>query len=52
MPESYGPGEDKKDFFIFDLCRNAEYFNAGMPGNDGSLGKSLAESTFATRVQL
>ncbi len=48
----FGPGEDKKDFFIFDLCRNAEYFNAGMPGNEGSLGKSLAESTFATRVQL
>jgi len=51
-PDLFGPGEDKKDFFIFDLCRNAEYFNAGMPGNEGSVGKSLAESTFATRVQL
>ncbi|MFJ5976123.1 DEAD/DEAH box helicase family protein [Pseudarthrobacter oxydans] len=51
-PDLFGPGEDKKDFFIFDLCRNAEYFNAGMPGNEGSLGKSLAESTFATRVRL
>jgi type I restriction enzyme R subunit len=51
-PDLFGPGEDKKDFFIFDLCRNAEYFNAGMPGNEGSLGKSLAESTFATRVHL
>ncbi|MDR6686222.1 type I restriction enzyme R subunit [Arthrobacter sp. 1088] len=51
-PDLFGPGEDKKDFFIFDICRNAEYFNAGMPGNEGSLGKSLAESTFATRVQL
>jgi len=51
-PNLYGPGEDKEDFFIFDLCRNAEFFNAGMAGNEGSVGKSLAESTFATRVQL
>jgi type I restriction enzyme, R subunit len=51
-PGLYGPGEDKEDFFIFDLCRNAEFFNAGMAGNEGSVGKSLAESTFATRVQL
>lgn len=51
-PELYGPGEDKKDFFIFDLCRNAEFFNAGMPSNEGSVGKSLAETTFAARVQL
>jgi type I restriction enzyme R subunit len=51
-PDLFGPGEDKKDFFIFDLCRNAEYFNAGMPGNEGSLGKSLAESTFATRARI
>lgn len=51
-PNLYGPGADKEDFFIFDLCRNAEFFNAGMAGNEGSVGKSLAESTFATRVQL
>ena len=51
-PDLFGPGKDKSDFFIFDLCRNAEYFNAGMPGNEGSLGKSLAESTFATRAQI
>ncbi|WP_298254723.1 type I restriction-modification enzyme R subunit C-terminal domain-containing protein [uncultured Arthrobacter sp.] len=51
-PDLFGPGEDKEDFLIFDLCRNVEYFNAGMPGNEGSLGKSLAESTFATRVRL
>lgn len=51
-PELYGPGEDKKDFFIFDLCRNAEFFNAGMPSNEGSLGKSLAEITFMARTQL
>lgn len=51
-PDLYGPGQDKQDFFIFDLCRNAEYFNAGLPGNEGSVGKSLSEATFATRAKL
>ncbi|WP_237762459.1 type I restriction endonuclease subunit R [Arthrobacter sp. ERGS1:01] len=51
-PDLFGPGQDKQDFFIFDLCRNAEYFNAGLPGNEGSIGKSLSEATFATRAKL
>ncbi|WP_125610524.1 DEAD/DEAH box helicase family protein [Specibacter cremeus] len=51
-PDLYGPGQDKRDFFIFDLCRNAEFFNADMPGNEGSLGRSLAEATFAARAKL
>lgn len=48
----YGPGEDKQDFFIFDLCRNAEFFNAGLDWNEGSLGRSLSELTFAARARL
>ncbi|MGF9648913.1 DEAD/DEAH box helicase family protein [Pseudarthrobacter oxydans] len=51
-PELYGPGEDKKDFFIFDVCQNIEYFNAGLPGSEGSLGQSLAHRSFAVRTQL
>ncbi|WP_413248491.1 DEAD/DEAH box helicase family protein [Sinomonas flava] len=51
-PDLYGPGQDKKDFFIFDVCGNVEFFNAGMDGNEGSLGRSLAESLFASRVAL
>ncbi|WP_346958711.1 DEAD/DEAH box helicase family protein [uncultured Arthrobacter sp.] len=51
-PDLFGPGQDKQDFLIFDLCRNAEYFNAGMPGNEGSVAKSLAEITFATRARI
>ena len=51
-PDLFGPGEHKQDFLIFDLCRNAEYFNAGMPGNEGTVGKSLAEITFATRAKI
>jgi type I restriction enzyme R subunit len=51
-PDLLGPGQDKQDFLIFDLCRNAEYFNAGMPGNEGTVAKSLAEITFATRAKI
>lgn len=51
-PELYGPGEDKKDFFIFDVCQNIEYFNAELPGSEGSLGHSLAHRSFAVRTQL
>ena len=51
-PDLFGPGQDKRDFLIFDLCRNAEYFNAGMPGNEGTVAKSLAEITFATRAKI
>ncbi|MCG2624691.1 DEAD/DEAH box helicase family protein [Arthrobacter sp. I2-34] len=48
----YGPGEDKQDFFIFDLCRNAEYFNAELGQAEGRVGRPLAEMTFVTRVKL
>jgi superfamily II DNA or RNA helicase len=51
-PELYGPGEDKQDFFIFDVCQNVEYFNAELPGSEGSLGQSLAHRSFAVRTQL
>ncbi|MBT2568562.1 DEAD/DEAH box helicase family protein [Arthrobacter sp. ISL-85] len=51
-PELYGPGEDKKDFFIFDVCQNVDYFNAELPGSEGSLGQSLAHRSFAVRTQL
>jgi type I restriction enzyme R subunit len=51
-PDLYGPGEDKEDFFIFDVCQNIEYFNADLPGSEGSHGQSLAQRSFAVRTQL
>lgn len=51
-PDLYGPDLPKKDFLIFDVCGNAEYFNAGLAAGDVRLGLSLAARTFATRVQL
>lgn len=51
-PDLFAPGEDKKDFLIFDVCGNVEFFNAGMGGPERVLTPSLASRTFATRVRL
>lgn len=51
-PDLYGPGLDKKDFFVFDLCANLEFFNADMSEPAGSLAKPLSERIFATRAEL
>ena len=31
--ELYGPGQDKKDFFIFDFCGNLEFFKIRVLGH-------------------
>ncbi|REE04253.1 type I restriction enzyme R subunit [Citricoccus muralis] len=51
-PDLYGPDQPKTDFLVFDVCGNAEFFNAGLSAPDATLGRSLAARTFATRVQL
>jgi type I restriction enzyme R subunit len=28
----FGPGQDKKDFLIFDFCQNLEFFSQNLPG--------------------
>ncbi len=51
-PELFGPGEDKKNFYVFDFCGNLEYFGVNLPGSEGSLQKSLAERLFEARLGL
>ncbi|HQE32718.1 MAG TPA: hypothetical protein PLG38_11965, partial [Propionibacteriaceae bacterium] len=48
----YGPGEDKRNFYVFDFCMNLEYFNQPGAGSEGSLQKSLGQRLFETRVGL
>ena len=48
----YGPGEDKKNFYVFDACRNLEYFSQDLPEAGGSVQKSLAERLFEARLGL
>src|SRR5688572_27961498 len=51
-PDVFGPGEDKKFFFIFDFCQNLEFFNANPDATEGSLSESLGTRLFKTRVDL
>ena len=48
----YGPGEDKRNFYVFDFCMNLEYFNQPGAGSEGSLQKSLAQRLFEARLGL
>ncbi len=48
----FAPGEDKKDFFIFDFCGNLEYFSQNLPESDGSVGQPLGQRLFNARLEL
>ncbi|MFC7485418.1 DEAD/DEAH box helicase family protein [Knoellia sp. CPCC 206453] len=51
-PDLYGPGDDKKNFYVFDFCMNLEYFNQPGAGSEGSLQKSLGQRLFEARLGL
>lgn len=51
-PDLFGPGEDKKDFLVFDFCGNLEFFSQDLPGSQGQVQKSLAERLFESRLWL
>ncbi len=51
-PDLFGPGDDKKDFLIFDACGNIEYFNQDIPTSTGAVGESLRMRLFKERLTL
>ena len=51
-PDLYGPGDDKKDFRVFDFCFNFDFFNENPDGIEGSGGVPLGTRLFQSRVQL
>jgi type I restriction enzyme R subunit len=51
-PGLFGPGQDKKEFFIFDYCGNLEFFALDPPATDGSVGDSLGKRLFVRRLDL
>ncbi|MDN5930323.1 MAG: DEAD/DEAH box helicase family protein, partial [Pseudonocardia sp.] len=51
-PDLFGPGQDKKDFLVFDFCGNLEFFSQDLPGSEGSLQKSLSQRLFEARLGL
>ena len=51
-PDLFGPGRDKKYFYIFDYCQNLEFFKENPEISAGSTNESLAKKLFASRVEL
>lgn len=51
-PDLFGPGQDKKQFLVFDLGRNVEFFNSDIPEADAKVQPSLGERLFAQRTEL
>ena len=51
-PDLFGPGQDKRDFLVFDFCGNLEYFSQDLPGREGRTQKSLSQRLFETRLWL
>lgn len=51
-PDLFGPGRDKTDFFIFDVCGNFDYFDQHPDASEGALSPSLSQRLFTTRTEL
>jgi type I restriction enzyme R subunit len=51
-PDLFGPGKDKKNFYIFDVCGNLEFFSQPVPPAVGGSLPGLSERIFGQRVEL
>ena len=51
-PDLFGPGQDKKFFYIFDYCQNLEFFQQNPEASDGAGAMSLSKVLFTKRVEL
>lgn len=48
----FGPGLDKKCFYIFDCCRNFEFFNQNLDAPDSALVESVSTRIFKAQLDL
>jgi type I restriction enzyme, R subunit len=51
-PDLFGPGDDKKSFFILDYCSNLEFFSLDPATAEGRLGETLSTKLFTARLDL
>jgi type I restriction enzyme, R subunit len=51
-PDLFGPGRDKTEFLVFDLCQNVDYFNQNMPAVEHAIPPSLGQRIFQRRADL
>lgn len=48
----FGPGDDKKCFYVFDYCENFEFFEAKPGGVESSPGIPLSQRIFRNKLML
>jgi len=48
----YGPGQNKKEFVIFDYCQNLDFFSENPDGYDSPVQPSIKEKIFNLRLEL
>lgn len=48
----FGPGKDKAHFYIFDWCRNFEFFDKNPDGHTAATTPSLTEKIFGIRAKI
>lgn len=51
-PDLCGPGDDKKDFVVFDVCGNIDDFNQDFPSAGASIAAPLCARLFAAHLSL
>lgn len=51
-PNLFGPGEDKKEFVIFDFCQNFEFFDEYPDGINTSVRKPISQLIFEGRLEV
>jgi type I restriction enzyme R subunit len=51
-PNLFGPGEDKKEFIIFDYCQNFEFFDEFPDGAATKNMKPLLQQIFETKLKV
>ena len=51
-PDLYGPGRDKQDFYLLDVCGNFEWFRESPGESAGNTTPSLTEWLFRHRLEL
>ncbi len=51
-PDLFGWGKDKKEFYIFDVCQNFEFFEQNPKGTESSLGMSISQFIFELKVDI
>jgi type I restriction enzyme R subunit len=51
-PDLFGPGQDKKFFYVFDFCQNLEFFSQPEAQAEGNVADSLSARLFKTRLKL